>query len=420
MTKLPLLFTIEPYVYISVKGYETLLYNSLTGKFLHYKDNKSIARFVERLGSKKNLGVLKLSRHYLQRNPIIHKFVLKLRKHYFGDLMGIDYQGEKPVQLMPMLNIQRDVKKLLMDSEWSTGEDIKTYLSEATFFINNCCRQNCTICSGAYKHFTHCHRGSISKELALSSIKNLIVESVGSSLSKINITGGDISMYSELGPIIKLLNSFPISKCYHTHYLNLPNIRNVLPAIAPETSSLKVSIHFPLDGEAFSKTLKLLDGFDVSFDIVIRSEAEYSDSQAVIETFDLPIYSIRPFYTGKNGSFFRKYVYLKKTTIYESRPTLKDIYSRIAINPLDFGALTILSNGNVHANVNSPMVGKIHRDSLYEIIFRELLSGNSWRRIRKSAQPCKKCVYEAICPPLSNYEHVIGKNNLCSVWKDSC
>ncbi len=50
--------------------------------------------------------------------------------------------------------------------------------------------------------------------------------------------------------------------------------------------------------------------------------------------------------------------------------------------------------------------------------YKEMYRGKSWRRIRKKVEPCKKCTFEALCPPLSNYEYALGANNLCHIREE--
>lgn len=40
----------------------------------------------------------------------------------------------------------------------------------------------------------------------------------------------------------------------------------------------------------------------------------------------------------------------------------------------------------------------------------------NWRKTRLQLSPCDKCIYCFICPPPSNYEIVVGKNNLCNLY----
>ena len=43
--------------------------------------------------------------------------------------------------------------------------------------------------------------------------------------------------------------------------------------------------------------------------------------------------------------------------------------------------------------------------------------GKSWWKLRTNIKPCNNCLYNLLCPPISNYEYVIGKYNLCNIKK---
>lgn len=83
---------------------------------------------------------------------------------------------------------------------------------------------------------------------------------------------------------------------------------------------------------------------------------------------------------------------------------------------LDFGKINIISNGDVYANVNHPILGSIYTHSIVEIVQYELDEGKSWLRVRDQ-NPCNTCVYQWLCPSPSDYELFIGRSNLCHVIK---
>ena len=94
--------------------------------------------------------------------------------------------------------------------------------------------------------------------------------------------------------------------------------------------------------------------------------------------------------------------------------TIKDFFTRQAMNIYDVGKINIMPNGDVYANVNHPVLGNIYTDSIYDIVHKEVEEGLSWFRIRNHA-PCNDCVYQWLCPPPSNHEIAIGRPNLCHV-----
>ena len=79
--------------------------------------------------------------------------------------------------------------------------------------------------------------------------------------------------------------------------------------------------------------------------------------------------------------------------------------------------MTIFPNGNVYADVNEPPLGTVD-DSPLSIVYKEISEGKSWLRIRKQA-PCNGCVYQWLCPSPSNYETIIGQQNLCHLKVDN-
>ncbi len=93
---------------------------------------------------------------------------------------------------------------------------------------------------------------------------------------------------------------------------------------------------------------------------------------------------------------------------------MEDIYSRQLVN--DYGKLTIMADGKIYANLNDPVLGNASKNSLEEVVLKEIKQGKSWKRLRTRVMPCRHCVFQHVCPPISNYELVLKKYNLCKVF----
>ncbi len=85
------------------------------------------------------------------------------------------------------------------------------------------------------------------------------------------------------------------------------------------------------------------------------------------------------------------------------------------INPLTFGNFVIKNNGEIYADINGEVIGDIKNSGLNSLLKKSLLSNKNWLNVRNNFKPCKSCLFNAICPPISGYEHVIGKPNLCTI-----
>ncbi|MBE9468407.1 MAG: hypothetical protein IMY72_08845 [Bacteroidetes bacterium] len=53
---------------------------------------------------------------------------------------------------------------------------------------------------------------------------------------------------------------------------------------------------------------------------------------------------------------------------------------------------------------------------LYDAVYREMNIGKNWFKLRTNTKPCCNCLYNTLCPPISNYEYALGKYNLCNVY----
>ena len=215
-------FVLEPYVHIKMKKDNLLLYNTLNGKAIESKNQESINRLVKRLISKKNLLVTKLTNKDLE-NSEIAEFVENIRENFMGDLLDSAWSEKKPVQMPPILNIQKDVQKLKKNAPQLIGENVMNYLSEISLFINGTCSQECSMCKQAYRQFMWCTKTQTSQhhELDLHSITTFLHGITRRRLSKLNIIGGDIFKYSQFSDLVLMLNKIPIRKAYWIHYLNL-------------------------------------------------------------------------------------------------------------------------------------------------------------------------------------------------------
>ncbi|NIR10843.1 MAG: hypothetical protein GTN82_35945, partial [Candidatus Aminicenantes bacterium] len=177
---------------------------------------------------------------------------------------------------------------------------------------------------------------------------------------------------------------------------------------------------FPVESEKLKIALDSAAAVDMKTNImfIIQSETDFEKAQALISKFQIEQPSFIPLYNGNNLCLFEDNIYIDKNDLEANKILLKDIYARGAINPMNFGRLFIFPDSRVYSNVNASCLGILGKHTIYEIIFREMNNGKSWRRIRKHVMPCKKCVFERLCPPISNYNYAIKKYNLCHIWKE--
>lgn len=376
-------FTIEPYVFIGITNTCVLLYNTLDGVIIE-SDKEEVVDLLRETLEVNNCGVILLSHErYQQKN--INSFIQELREKYMGDIIDIALSKGKPVQLLPYYNF-RDKVEIYKRHNFSPRANILENLYEISIHINS-----------------------------LTNISKLVsfLQSIPGNPT-FNIVG-NIEEISKGNEILSFFQQHPSPKNIVCSYKDISE----LPFIGENNFSFKISVDFPIDRQQWIHVRKILLNHTSPIEYIfdISSNDDCFQAEQIINEFEIEKYQLNPIYTGDNLSFFEENVFLTKEDILSTPMTIKDFFSRQAINIYDYGKITIMANGDVYANLNHPLLGNIFTHSVYEIVQKEIEEGKSWFRIRNQS-PCNNCVYQWLCPPPSNYEIFIGRSNLCWVSKE--
>ena len=371
---------IEPYVHISIVNSNVLLYNTFDGSFIESKDIEIVKLLKETL-LKENCGVVLLTAERYNLDNI-RKFIMELRAKYMGDIIDIELSKSKPVQIMPFTSLV-NTQELFKKQNFPTGKKILEYLSEISIYVD----YNTNI---------------MDLNSFLKSLPNISTVNIIANLK-------DVANYKEL---LLVLDQFPSLKKITCNYSNVISLQ-------PEfvnNFSYSILINYPIDISKWNYSRRLLLNQSIPFECIfeVTSMDNYSQINKFIEEFGIEKHQLKPVYTGDNIDFFKENVFLTKDDILSTPLSISDFFINQSMNIFDFGKIAIMSNGDIYANVNYPILGNIHTHSIYEIISKELEEGRSWLRIRNQA-PCNTCLYQWFCPSPSNYEIAIGRPNLCHV-----
>ena len=426
-------FYIDTYVHISIKKDRVLLYNTLNGKRLEYTGTGEIPRLIKKINGGAHLRVIGL-RGKDMANPVISGFIEAVKSSFMGDVIAASYSKGKPIQWIPRVTVNNDIPRVKKGQKPSAGEnapDYMDYIASISLYINGLCHQGCDCCGNAYKQFLCCTSETAAKdrryppstrELDLDAIKHILTElkSVGS--ANIDFLGGDIFAYTRFDELLEWLRTCPPDlRCtFYSHYLNAVTEAGIehFPLLRRESFTLKIPITFPVHREKLERVAAAAAASNLEhrFLFIVGDEQEFQQARDILSTTGNAIkqYSFQPYYNKENMAFFREIVFTGKEDIYAARPSIHEIHTRSLVNSLNFGRLTVLNNGNVYANVNAARLGVLGRDTLQEMVYKELTRGTGWRRTRGKVKPCRGCVFRDLCPPLTNYTHALGKNDLCS------
>ena len=373
-------FTIEPYVFIGLTNRSVLLYNTLDGVTLESEQEEVIGLLRELL-QKENCGVVLLAnKKYKQKD--IYSFISELREKFMGDIIDVALSKGKPIQLFPFFNFPGK-HEIYKKHNFSPFKNFMEYLSEVSIHVD------ATSNAAKLTPFLQSIPGSPTYNI------------VG------NIT--EVVRYSEL---LSCLDQFSSPKNLLCSYKNVV-------ALQPDFEnnfSYRISVHFPIDIQQWDNSMQILlhQTLPVEYVFYVVSDEECLQAEQFVEQFKIEKYKLNPIYNGANIRFFEENIFLTKKDILSMSLTIKDFFLRQAMNIYDFGKINIMPNGDAYANLNLSSLGNIFKDSLYDIVQKEVEEGGSWFRIRNQ-MPCNDCVYQWLCPPPSNYEIVIGRPNLCHV-----
>ncbi|MDR1346009.1 MAG: TIGR04150 pseudo-rSAM protein [Bacteroidales bacterium] len=398
---------ILPHVYYAQQKGKALLYNTKTGAHI-LTDSKLIITLLEQMHEKQNLGVIRVEAAISEQHSA---FIRESAAKNICFIAEAVENQPKPIQLMPVLNLQRDMEKLQREDDRFIGESVLHYLSDITIYLNDSCSLHCCHCGQYDRQTAHCYKTDRTTHFDFELLQQLFQQLACAPLRMLRITGGNIFEYryfNELCSWLKKKKIYPMFgiHCQNVDFAQLHKIKEF---------PLEIFVNFPAQKEIVHKT-GAAELPRCSYSFLITGEPEYAAACAMAEECHLENYKITPIYTGNNVSFFEENIYVTEQDIVSERVPQRMIFAHQKLNSHFFGALHIYPNGDVKANPNQAVTGNIVQDKLLQIAERELTVNTAWRQIR-NGEPCGQCLYQFLCPSPSNYEWVIGRQNLCSVQK---
>jgi len=383
---------------------KVLLYNSQNGESIETND-KEIINLVDKLHEETNLGSVLLEDNIFDNEAILF-FVNESKLKGICNVIRFSPNLPRPIQLMPVLSIQKDIEKLKKQPNSIIGEDLLNYLSEITINVSDQCNQKCQFCHEACKQLTYCTSSEDGKySLKLEDLKLIANQILQAPIRRINIIGGDLSKYELMPELLDVFEKYnEVIHIWEYYQLNIIRYNGLLDIL----------VDFPIEKSKFNVLLNEIKTKKTTFHFLVTNDVEVQEAESIVDECDLMNFELHPFFDNINIDFFKKNIYLNKEDIFVEPIVQRKIFCNQVLNSNHFGCLTIKSNGDVYANINASKLGNINDRKLLDIISSEISINTSWRVIRDQ-EPCSECLYQFLCPPPSNYEYIIGENSLCTV-----
>lgn len=414
---------IEPYTHIEIKTNKILLFNTLNNKSIEVKNIPIINSLIRKLLLPENCFVILLKQNEII-NPVIRTFLRNLRSTFCGDYFETIQSNGKPVQIMPQINLMKEIS-FKKKKEVPEGKQILNYLKELTFYLTSDTELRNDKLKYAFKQFHYPIQNYSGIEFSYSILTDTLNSIKELNLPNVNFIGGNIFNYKQIFELIKELLRYPSNKTlfFHINDFICDKVDNAVKLfeIINDIKSfhLKIYIDIPNDESKINSFVEKIKPYtlNIKYLCIVENEKDIETFEHLFENFDLK-YEYIPVFNGKNRTFFKDQVYINKMDILKSKNSIEDILLKQIINPLTFGRLVVLNDLKAYSDLNCKSIGVLKENSLNEIVYKELCYGKYWLRLRKGIKPCNNCIYNSLCPPISNYELVMKKNNLCKIVLD--
>lgn len=398
---------IEPYSFLFKKGEKAGLYNTIDGVMTKIIIPKEIDTIVSELADKK---VVKLPFESLE-DMDLKNFLTCLKQSFNGDVIACE-QDVKPAIFSPIINNQRAFERI-KTVEWEhINSYVLEYLDEIFLYINGL-DEDIDLPKNAYMQTpSYLYSKDI---LSLHLFRHFLRQIPDKHIDRFNILGGNILDYEELPELLNLIRT----KCTIINMFILYTSYNEQKVETCLSYLSSISLVIPLvdfNESTFGQVYESIIRLDIRFKTVflVTSDYECQVVDDIVYKYELVDYLVVPLFVKDNFDFFKRQVFIDEDDLLSCKLSKRNIYANQSINTNYFGRLTIFPDSSICVSANGPVVGNLNDADLSSIIYKELSERNKWLKIRDGI-PCNNCIYQWICPPLSDYEQILNRSTLCNL-----
>lgn len=230
---------------------------------------------------------------------------------------------------------------------------------------------------------------------------------------EIDFFGGNIFLYSFLNELLDYVQTLDMKIVFNLNVKTISNFDTLL-LFKHDKILINILVCKPYDIDYVLEISNFLNvnGIIYSVKYVVENERDYGKIESLINVNGV---TLLPFYDN-NLSFFEKNVMLEKDDILNN-----EVYSRLKIirnsivNTSFYGKIIVDSNADIYISFLKESIANIYSDNLLNILNILISEDSLWRYTRDKVEPCRKCLFNCFCPPISNYELKIKMNNLCFI-----
>ena len=384
---------LEPYVYLSLAGDSVLLYNTLSSSCYTF-NNGSLCKIFQQFSESSN-RVLPIELESYHKDPDWSRLISWIKDSFSGDLIPMEGRN-LPFITKPNLE------------PFSEPEIIESKLINLTIYLDSTCSLDCPYCGKYHKQLTFCKKSNKRQSIDFKRLAHFISE-LSERIESIHIVCNQISTITTGLKLLDAISNLDCDIMFYIHLRNLLSVdRETIQAVFSKKTIILADSYYDRD-----ILLEYIDYINHVFSkheyhIVVR------DLHAMLET-DSDDIRYFPFYDNNNRSFFEDAVCISEDDIILQNLSMNDIYNRTHMNTFFWGKLIVDSDGDLFVSF---MDDKL--DNVNQVDVRYLLSSltndeSLWKRLRRDVEICDQCLYNSLCPSISNYELAMNRYDLCKI-----
>lgn len=400
---------INSFVHANVQEDSCLFYNTLNGKYVIIKNplfSHAVAQLMESTENNYLLPATALS------DEDIHS----LTEAWIGTLIE---DNHTPFQFFPRTYIdgytasifpegiesvlsdeESEIKKEKKKTEYLSlmGKNILTYLTVINIHYSSLSAPQYIPYQCAHKQYLYPQVG-ISCAINLEKTKEFIIE--WKYINRVNLIVGDINEND-----IKIINEFIL----YLKDMDIPvNLYGEICHKDILSSILSNHSYYWITGIDSNLNINISKQDNLTLLGLICEENDFEFVEALCEENNIFACA-----TSCNEQFCVESSGYNQEEITQEIISEARIRTNSTLNTNLFGTLWIYPDDKVYSCPNDKELGYIDRNTLKEVLYKEFTVSKSWFKIRKEYISCKNCLFNCLCPPITNYELCL-KKKLCNL-----
>ena len=384
-----------------------LLYNTNDGKYIVTKDN-ALIKIINNLYEPENIGSIRVS-NWLNKKSKDVKWALD------NDIIKRVSSIEKPIILLPILNLQDDITKEDRDGIAGRLRSMASktkYISGAHIrlsnIIENIDKEKTMNRNHAASQYPCPAYDSDIRQMSLKTLYAILKNLQLTSISVVDIICS--SSYfegTEYYAFERILNSFSFAYRIHMYEDDFNNISKWFN-IKKNIIKAELNIYSDVYSEQNETEITIGNDCKIKYIRLVYKESDIVGHEHM---------ALLPVWTWENIEFFKKNVWLNNNDISSTVTNFNSIFRNQKLNANFFGVIDIDTCGNVFSHGAKSLLSNVHEQkfSLAKVVAHEFVENNTWRFTRNLLKNCMECSFRYLCPPVSIPELLCKDTKMCNI-----